>query len=243
VTACPWSDYTPASIAFCERRLCALVVEPSNAWSNLGYVLVGLYLLSRARGRGPLLAVGVAGVLIGLGSFAFHATGVRVGELLDVTAMYLFGALGVVFSLRRLRPVPDGMLIAFYTALVTGSALFMAATGSNGILVFTAQIVFTVVAELYLAVRRHGATAYRYLRWTVGAFALAFLIWNLDKWGVVCDPDNHLVTGHAVWHVLTAVALLFFYSYQEQFFVRQPGGAASSLRSGSALPSRRRDRA
>jgi hypothetical protein len=227
VPGCPWSDYRPASIAFCERRVCAWVVEPSNAWSNLGYVLVGLYILWRARGRGPLLAFGVAGVLIGLGSFAFHATGVRVGELLDVTAMYLFGTLGVVFSVRRLRPVQDGVLIVLYAALVTGSALLMVATGSNGILIFTAQIVFTVVTELYLAARRHGATAYRHLRWTVGAFVLAFLIWNLDKWGVVCDPDNHVVTGHALWHVLTAVALLCFYAYQEQFFPLDTGLAAS----------------
>ena len=39
---CPWSDYAPATIAFCERRLCAWIVEPSNAWSNVAYVLVGL---------------------------------------------------------------------------------------------------------------------------------------------------------------------------------------------------------
>ncbi len=43
-----------------------------------------------------------------------------------------------------------------------------------------------------------------------GPTTIAFLIWNADKWSLLCAPDNHLVTGHAVWHVLTAVAIWCF---------------------------------
>src|SRR6476659_1787457 len=101
--ACPWAELPPATIAFCERRLCALVAEPSNAWSNLAYLAAGLYLIGRSvrRRGGPVVAIGVASVLVGLGSFAFHATGTRLGEVLDVSAMYLLSCLGLVFALRR----------------------------------------------------------------------------------------------------------------------------------------------
>jgi hypothetical protein len=41
-------------------------------------------------------------------------------------------------------------------------------------------------------------------------------IWLLDIHGPLCDPDNHLVTGHAVWHVLTALAVLCFFCFHER---------------------------
>ena len=44
-----------------------------------------------------------------------------------------------------------------------------------------------------------------------GAMALAFGIWNLSKTGGPwCDPHS-LLQGHAVWHVLGAVAAFCLY--------------------------------
>jgi hypothetical protein len=30
-----------------------------------------------------------------------------------------------------------------------------------------------------------------------------------DVTGVFCDPENHFVQGHAIWHVLGAISLVF----------------------------------
>ena len=85
--SCPWSHYAPASISFCEERICAWIVEPSGAWSNLAYVVVGIVILLRSRRAMRTFravdAVGVVALLIGFCSFAFHATGTRIGETLD----------------------------------------------------------------------------------------------------------------------------------------------------------------
>jgi len=50
--------------------------------------------------------------------------------------------------------------------------------------------------------------------------ALSIVLGYLNSWpigfdfrGTLCDPDNHFVTGHAVWHVLTAVSLLCFFQF------------------------------
>ena len=55
---CPWSNWAPATISFCEERLCAWVVEPSNAWSNLAFVAGGAVMLWQSRNlRQPKLSM------------------------------------------------------------------------------------------------------------------------------------------------------------------------------------------
>jgi hypothetical protein len=214
---CPWSAFDPATISFCEARLCAWIVEPSNAWSNLGYVVVGAIVLCRSRRRVTQILIGLASILIGFGSFGLHGTGTRWGELLDVGAMYLMSALGVLYAARRIWRLSGATLIAGYVALVSGSIGLMMTLHNNGILVFAVQIAIAVFSELYLYYGRGDrAPSYRPQQLMIGSFALAFLIWNLDKWNVLCAPDNHLVTGHALWHLLTALAIYFFARQQGQ---------------------------
>jgi hypothetical protein len=209
--SCPWSAYAPASIAFCEARECAWVVEPSNAWSNLAYVLCGLVILGGlARRSAPLRLIGVAAIAIGLGSFAFHGTGTRVGELIDVSAMYLLSCLALVFAARRLWSLSGGALLLLYLVLVGSSVLVMIVSGSNGIFMFAGQITVAVLTELYLYMKRPRWASYGAQQAMIASFTLAFAIWNADKWDLLCRPDNHFITGHAVWHVLTAVAIYAF---------------------------------
>jgi hypothetical protein len=91
------------TVQFCERRPCAWIVEPSNAWSSLASVVLGVVMLLRAR-LGGRVVVGVAVAL--------------------------------------------------------------------------ARIFF-------------GSCA----------------IWVTDITGLLCDPDNHLITGHVIWHVLNKTCI------------------------------------
>jgi hypothetical protein len=218
---CPWSGYAPATIAFCERRLCAWVVEPSNAWSNLAYVLVGAWILWRRRARpgSALSAVGIAAVLLGLGSFAFHATGVRAFEVVDVAGMYLISGLALAFGLQRLRGWSDAVAMGFLVASVVASSLLMVALGNDGIVVFGVQSLAVLWLELRLRTRTPDGVG-RWLLAAVGVLGVGLVIWVLDLRGPLCDPDNHFVTGHAVWHALTALSLLCFFNFHEG--LRQP---------------------
>ena len=211
---CPWSGYAPATIAFCERRLCAWVVEPSNAWSNAAYVLVGAWILWRRRGRpaSALSAIGVAAVLLGLGSFSFHATGVRVFEVIDVAGMYLISGLALTFALQRLRSWSDAVAVGFFVAVVLVSSVLMIGLGNDGIVMFGAQALAVLGMERRLWARTPAIIG-RWLLAAVAALGVGLLIWVFDFRGTLCDPDNHFVTGHAVWHVLTAVSLLCFFQF------------------------------
>lgn len=213
---CPWDGYAPATIAFCERRLCAWVVEPSNAWSNVAYVLVGLWIVGRSMpwGSTPRAAIGVAAILLGIGSFAFHATGIRVFEVADVSGMYLLSAIGLGFAFRRVFGWSDATVVGCIAAVALASSLLMIGLGNDGIVIFAAETLVVIGTEAWLRARNPpGAGAW--LGATVVVLLAAYAIWLLDVHGPLCDPDNHRVTGHAVWHVLTAVAILFYDRYQE----------------------------
>lgn len=217
---CPWSGYTPATIVFCERRLCSIVVEPANAWSNLAFLVaaVFLFLHDRKEKNGILGAVKVTAVLVGLGSFAFHATGTFWGEVLDVGAMYMIGGLFVTFNLRRLFPAwTDARLLTIYVTQVIAAILAMLWSPHTNIPVFAAQITVAVLLEAVL--RRTGRTKgvkYKHAFLMAGGFALAFGVWALDITGILCDPDNHVFGGHAFWHVGSAWSLYQFHRFHAQ---------------------------
>jgi hypothetical protein len=224
---CPWSRFEPGTIEFCERRLCAWIVEPSNTWSNLAYIAVGVYLLwvCRHDRRNALTAVGVTGVLVGIGSSIFHGTGTFFGEVLDVSAMYLISGLFVTFNVKRLLGWDDRKLIQLYVALSAASIALLIATKYSGIPVFALQLVAAGVMEIKLF-RRHRRErrpdSYRPMTYLIIAFAVAFTFWRLDISGRLCDPDNHILTGHAAWHISNSLCLLFFYRFHRQFQRREP---------------------
>lgn len=226
---CPWGAYAPATTQFCERRLCAWIAEPANTWSNLAYFCIGFWILwlNRHRRRSVLSAVGVTALLVGFGSFAFHATGTFVGEVLDFSAMYLIGGLFVVCNVRRLWRWSDRAVLVLYVAISVASSALLVASRVTGIPVFIVQVVVAGSMELVLYRRHAGITEVRHLQLLIGFFVAAFSAWSLDITGLVCDPDNHLFTGHALWHVANSFCLLWFYRHHEQF---EPSLGASDYR-------------
>jgi hypothetical protein len=218
IEACPWDGYDPATIKFCEARLCAWVVEPANAYTSLTKTLAGLAILwSCRRNRDALILVGIAAFLQGFFGFSFHATGAFWGEALDVSGMFTISGLFLAFAARRLYGWSDRALALSFVSLVALSVGILLTVRPSGIYLFTAQIVLWVLLEAQLYRTRGQATDYRYLRFLVLTFAIAFGVWIADITEVACDPDNHIFNLHSLWHVLTSLALYWFYAYQTQF--------------------------
>ncbi|MBP8242014.1 MAG: ceramidase domain-containing protein, partial [Thermoflexales bacterium] len=101
---------------FCEAPRAAGWAQPSNTYSNLGYVLAGLLALGWSssqpllpgganlmrRQRAYALVFGSAIVAIGLGSLFFHGTLTFAGQFTDLLGMYLLSNLLLVYNLARL---------------------------------------------------------------------------------------------------------------------------------------------
>lgn len=219
---CPWESFAPGTVAFCEERLCAWVVEPSNTASSLAYVAVGVALGVHAiRARDPrLVAVALAEIGIGLGSVAFHATGTFVGELLDQAGMFMLSCLILVFAAARGSSWAPAWTAGVYATAVLASTGALLLVRPAGIPLFAVQLAVGLGWELRHRARSGQPEAWVDLLRGIGIFGVAFAIWITDITGLVCEPTNHLLTGHAVWHLLNAASIERLY----RFYARRFGG-------------------
>ena len=73
---------------YCERVSGDFLAEPLNAITNLGFILVGLFILKGQSFSGRIL--GVITTLVGLGSLTFHTFATTWAAALDVGFIALF---------------------------------------------------------------------------------------------------------------------------------------------------------
>ncbi|WP_141013318.1 ceramidase domain-containing protein [Nocardioides sambongensis] len=209
---------------FCEAARPGAVKQPANTFSNLGFVIagvaIGVAVSHRTPVRGWVLGVGAATsyavivTLLGPGSAAMHATQSVAGGHLDLLSMYLIASFAAAWALVRLARRPR-LLLPLAAVLVLACELVGAVAGEvpvvrfAGNLAFGVLLVVAIAGEVVLARRdRQGA------RWAGAAavtMVVAFGIWLADQHGM-CDPDS-LLQGHAVWHLLNAVAAYFLYRH------------------------------
>ncbi len=205
LAACPWSDWTPGTVSFCEARLCEVVREPANAWSALAYGIGALWMLRRP--HQPLPAI-LAQVLIGLGSFFFHASGTFAGELVDQTGMYVLSCLLLAYALGERTGLTSRRILSLYLALVGGSVVLNLLVRPIGIPLFGVELAVGLGLQLLLG-GFPAPTRYRDLHIGLVVFAVSLVVWAADISKLVCDPDQHVFNGHALWHVLNAVSIVY----------------------------------
>src|SRR6185312_3913338 len=117
--------------------------------------------------------------------------------------------------------------------VVSAMALLAIAHGT-GVVVFGIHIAIAMAIELWLWRTQSRAADYHPLRVTLFIFGAAYVTWWLDLGKVVCDPDNHVFGGHAVWHSLSALTLAFYQRFQEQFSVA-PAAVPAGVRTPAPI--------
>jgi len=216
---CPWDNWEPSTMTFCEAHLCSWIKTPANTWSNLAFVFAGLYILRHCRrhDQWELNMFGFSAVLLGLFSGLFHASHALAFQVLDLLGMYFISGLMITYNVRRWLRWGPTALNALFWSLVIASAVVVKLFPDAGVPLFALEITAAITIELILHIRDFGRVNYRGLYGFVGAFAVSFTVWILDVQGIVCDPHNHFISGHAVWHVLNSLAILFLYIFHAQF--------------------------
>lgn len=216
---------------FCEAIRPGTVAQPANTWSNLGFVLVGCFIIGltyRDRKRGapahvsPSVAwtYGVALVFIGYGSLFYHASLTFVGQFFDVLGMYLLAVFILLYALgkRSGRQLGPRFVVAYALInVVLAYALWTVPFLRRWL--FAALIIGALALEMAPQAALPGMASVRdrrYLFASIGLLALAFGIWVLDITHAVCVPTS-LWQGHAFWHLLDAAAAttLWFYYRSE----------------------------
>jgi hypothetical protein len=220
---CPWhalSQYGLPNVNWCEETLCAAVNEPANAYSNLAYLLVAVAMWAWARPlRAPALRqFAPAAAIVGVGSFVYHASNVYLTQVLDFLGMFVFCYLLLLLNFQRLGWLgARGFARALPICVLVSTAL-------TAVLSRVGFPIQALIATLILAIIATEALLRRRAVYPMGHFALSFAVLTagavcsaLDLSRTVCDPSSHLLQGHAVWHVLSALSLLFAFLHYRQF--------------------------
>ena len=221
--ACPWYDmhqqFGPGNVKWCEERLCAFVNEPANAWSNMLFIVVGLFLIYLGlKAKHSSLKqfnylFGLIVIFMGFASFAWHATNNYATQVLDFVGMYFYIYFLMCLSLYQFK------LISVRTGFFIFSLCVFISTGLILIsqkLPFPYQIIIVLAASIVAALQVRGWMTNRNypkrdLLWCLGFFVVAAGFSYADISRLFCDPSNHFIQGHAIWHVCCAVGTWFSY--------------------------------
>lgn len=208
-TGALWSGLTPADCAeYCEGYTrCGplatrpVVQQPLNSWSNAAFALVGLLAL-RTRPRSLALLFAGSAIVLGVGSFWFHASVTREGQWLDMVGTYAAVVAVAALGLERLG-VRAGIAVALALALDVLLAAFKWRLSGHVVLPL---LVIAAAAPIALAVRAGRGSA-RAALVPLGLLVAATALREADVRRVLCWPDSALFQGHAVWHLLCAASL------------------------------------
>ncbi len=209
-SSCYWSAWAPQKYLYCETQMCGWLQQPANTWSNIGYLVASLLILrSRQKGLENSFFFWTTFSLF-LGSTVFHMSGTHVGKLLDVGAMLVL-SMGIcsLAVQRYFHWARKKTLIFFGTGLLL-SLVFLAIFDIANI-PFSLQIVVGALLEFQMIREKRGKLSGKILSLAIliEFFAGIFLLLDLTRsW---CDPENHLINGHAVWHLLSAAAIYTLY--------------------------------
>jgi Ceramidase len=213
--ACPWGGFARANDFGCEPDLCAWIVHPAEAWSNVVFPLVAVALVvryAREDRRLPVAWLPAIIVVMGAGSFAFHASMTHWLHAADVAAIFLFTAFLLAANLQRAGVVGANRFSACFLLLLAGGAVLSFINPQLGWIGIAAQ----GVAILWLAWRDPAHGPRRELVAAIAANQTAAVALWLDKGQVLCARGAlaHIVQPHSFWHILSALSLFFFYRYE-----------------------------
>lgn len=141
-----------------------------------------------------------------------HASQSSLGGRLDTTSMYLLASFAAAYAIARHRRSAGAGFAATFVALLLACELIglwstpLPVVMSAGNLVFGLLLLTALGLETTMARRSDRTIDLRWGQAGLASMVVAFVIWNGAKQGTpFCDPDS-LVQGHAIWHLLGAVA-------------------------------------
>jgi len=221
LTNCPWGNLERAKLWFCEAPLCSVVHRPSETYSSFAFVVAGLYIYYMGRnGKNKIYwHFLILATFLGFTSAAMHATSSRIGEIMDVSSMFALINFCIVLGLKRKFPSLTilsqlGLFILFTIISSISLTIDNEAAGSA---MFGSLIVIGVITEYALFKNAKTKPNYWLLVKAIGSLLIGWGIWWLDILKIVCNPNNHFITGHAIWHAMCALGVVYLWRFFDQF--------------------------
>lgn len=224
--SCPWYEITEKTgapnIKWCEETLCQWVSEPALTWSNLGYLIVGLFVLylgiknkhnAHMKQFGPII------FFMGAMSFFYHQSNFYGSQILDFIGMFFFVGWAIGMNLIRLSKIKSNQLVWFNLSLASVYTVAMHAMYVTDIKFQVIVLIsgFIILATEFMA-RNVVKVKYNWFITTILVLIVAFGFSISDGQRIWCDPTQHgwFSQGHAMWHWVAAIGMLTIYFHYSQ---------------------------
>ncbi len=217
---CPWHDgqmhYGTPNVDWCEPTVCAWINEPANTWSNLPFLLVGLWMWKKI--KNPMVkSFGFVVFLMGCLSAIYHATNNLLTQYFDFFGMALMTSFILAFIFRRILQSPQQLkqqkpfdqYFWFFMTYSLSVLIFL------GLLKLPVQMMLLInsvpilFAELYCFFILKRSKKIHWFVLSIVTLVVAQIFAQIDLKRIYCEPTNLVMHGHVVWHSLCAVAMGF----------------------------------
>lgn len=189
---------SPARMSFCEPAVEGFVKHPADTWSNIGPIFAGLWVLCYAKSS-LIKLMGLAAFWMGVASCIFHATDTLLGEALDLHGMYCFILMVACAHHQslgyRVETMWAGIFSFSLATLIVAGFLAVEPLGTPAFALVMAAVI----------IRQWRLGFHTYWYYVLGTFAVAWGVWWLDYLRIWCCPTCHVLSGHALWHLLNGV--------------------------------------
>jgi hypothetical protein len=236
-----WDKYKQAggnATLFCEvNRFDQLIVQPSNTWSNIGFIISALIILSIAKNDrryyerskvNNLLArypgfsylSGFSLLYLGLGSFLYHASLTHTFQKLDQTGMYFVLISATAYNMYKLFPkirfkkqLYSSHKFIIIKAIVLMFAFFFYLWKLPINIIFPLMVLTFFLTNFIVQTKlNHSVPIKAFIQTSFITLLLSYTLWVLDKTSLLCSPTSPF-QGHALWHILNAISILLVYLY------------------------------
>lgn len=226
---CFWYDYAEKfgvpDIKYCEETLCQFISEPANTWSNLSFILVGLAILVWYKPKPEtsrfVELYGLNTVFVGVTSLLYHLSNNFLTQFIDFLGMYAFFGLLLLGNLELLGKIAKEKLLKIYLwSFLPYSAVFFSFRFS-GIPVQLSMLLI-ILAGLFtkiLVVKRYKIDI-KLLALALSVFVVAFSCQLADINRLWCDPKNHWLQFHGLWHIFNGLGMGVLFFYFERIKIR-----------------------
>ena len=156
--------------------------------------------------------MGVSSIIVGVGSAFYHASLTFIGQFFDVFGMFLLAALTLVYAWERIWNLRLTTTLSLYLALNLFLSWLQIAIPDTRRYAFAVVLMLALTFEYYFRLKQKPQIDVRWLWIGTSLLGGAYIIWILDNTRLVC-LENSLLQGHAIWHILGAIAVLFLHRY------------------------------
>ena len=211
---CPWERFPIyPSTSFCEEQICGWVVQPANTWSNISYLIAAILIFTNKNFTSTKYWFAPVVLFLFVGSTAYHMSNTVWGHWMDLAGMLALSGLLLSLTIVRYFKLAPMYFLGLVTFIV-GTSLPNIGVGKRGGLIFLIQCVAAAVVEIATFKRNNTSKEKRsWILRAVGLFFFALALNIIDMRQIWCIPQNHVITLHAIWHLICGYCIYLVAKY------------------------------